>query len=68
MKICDFSFLLFLRKNKKAPKNLDFTRLFGCAFGTPDGDVIKELAFTDKIEFSAYIEASSAPFANPFAE
>lgn len=44
------------------------TRANGCAFGTPDGDVIKELAFTDKMEFSASIEASSAPFANPFAE
>ena len=36
MKICDFPFLLFLRKNKKTPKNLDFTRLFGCVFGIPD--------------------------------
>lgn len=44
------------------------TRANGCAFGTPDGDVIKELAFTGKMEFSASIEASSAPFANPFAE
>ena len=27
MKICDFSFLLFLRKNKKTPEALDFTGL-----------------------------------------
>ena len=36
MKICDFPFLLFLRKNEKTPKNLDFTRLFGFVFGIPD--------------------------------
>lgn len=28
------------------------TKTAGCAFGTPDGDVIKELGFTDKMEMT----------------
>ncbi len=28
------------------------TKTTGCAFGTPDGDVIKELGFTDKMELT----------------
>ena len=36
MKICDFSFLLFLRKNEKTPETLDFTGLSGGVFGVPE--------------------------------
>ena len=36
MKICDFSFLLFLRKNEKTPETLDFTGFSGGVFGLPD--------------------------------
>ena len=32
MKICDFSFLLFLRKNEKTPETLDFTGFSGGVF------------------------------------
>ena len=36
MKICDFSFLLFLRKNEKTPETLDFTGFSGGVFGVPE--------------------------------
>ena len=36
MEICDFSFLLFLRKNEKTPETLDFTGLSGGVFGVPE--------------------------------
>ena len=36
MKICDFFVLLFLRKNEKTPKTLDFTGFSGGVFGVPE--------------------------------
>ena len=36
MKICDFSFLLFLLKNEKTPETLDFTGFSGGVFGVPE--------------------------------
>jgi len=36
MKICDFPFLLFLRKNEKTPEALDFTGLSDGVFGVPE--------------------------------
>ena len=38
MKICDFPFLLFLRKNKKAVSNFD------TAFGVPEGSRTPDLS------------------------
>ena len=37
MKICDFPFLLFLRKNKKTPETLDFTGLSGGVLASQKG-------------------------------
>ena len=37
MKICDFPFLLFLRKNKKTPEALDFTGFSGGVLASQKG-------------------------------
>lgn len=44
MKICDFLFLLFLRKNKKTPEALDFTGFSGEVFGVPEGSRTPDLS------------------------
>ena len=44
MKICDFPFLLFLRKNEKMPEALDFTGFSGEVFGVPEGSRTPDLS------------------------
>ena len=44
MKICDFPFLLFLRKDEKTPETLDFTGLSGEVFGVPEGSRTPDLS------------------------
>ena len=53
MKICDFLFLLFLRKNKKTPEALDFTGFSGEVFGVPEGSRTPDLSLRRRTLYPA---------------